>query len=510
MLTPNIATHGRQARASDERAGSLILDSEVLIALLDEDSNVSSINGAATSLFGADPDAVIGSSFWTLVHADDLARAHEVFGDVAERPRCEARFQCRARDVDGAQRWLEVVLANRLDDVAVGAIVVNARDITVRRETEQSLLAEVRSASFSASIGNALIADEPMDDVLAICAHAALGLGCSAVYIWTVSDDDSAFELRASAPRDAGSVLPSIPIAGASGDWSRAPWMEIGDSSDMRAFAYPLVNGDRLIGSIMALADEPLSQTALRALRLAANQIAIAIGHRQAAVDLSRAMERLAEANEARADLIRHLVLSQEEERRILAADIHDDSIQQMAATAMRLGVLRSHVEHQSGRDVLTRLEEGVSTAVHRLRTLIFNMRPPSLDESGLVAALNDQLDVIAKDGGFDWEVNASMETEPASEVAANAFRIAQEALMNVTKHAAAQKVTIDVEDHEGGLLVRLRDDGNGFDPDAAAHRRGHIGLASMRERAELAGGWYRIDSHPDAGTTVSYWLPAA
>jgi signal transduction histidine kinase len=90
------------------------------------------------------------------------------------------------------------------------------------------------------------------------------------------------------------------------------------------------------------------------------------------------------------------------------------------------------------------------------------------------------------------------------------AYRICQEAVTNIRMHAAATQVVVRLEEARGGLLVTIGDDGAGFDPDRvrAAPRPGHVGLTSMSERATMADGWCRVDSHPGSGTTVRFWLP--
>jgi signal transduction histidine kinase len=87
-------------------------------------------------------------------------------------------------------------------------------------------------------------------------------------------------------------------------------------------------------------------------------------------------------------------------------------------------------------------------------------------------------------------------------------YRIAQEAIANVGKHADAANVTVSLRDREGGYLVQIADDGIGFSPEEVKPVAGHLGLTAMRERATLAGGWLRIDAAPGEGTTVEAWIP--
>ena len=224
---------------------------------------------------------------------------------------------------------------------------------------------------------------------------------------------------------------------------------------------------------------------------------------------LHRSLEILRRTMEQRQVLATRLEVAQEEERRRIAADIHDDPIQVMSAADMRIQALAERSDDPVARSALVGVHETVTQAIERLRTLLFELRPPALDEDGLVPALEIYLKHVASEAGFETNVEGRLRNEPPGEVRAIAFRIAQEALANVRKHARASRVDVEVADLDGGIVVRVRDDGRGFDAPAA--RRpvpGHLGMSAMPERAELAGGWCRIVSAPGEGTLVECWLP--
>jgi signal transduction histidine kinase len=221
-------------------------------------------------------------------------------------------------------------------------------------------------------------------------------------------------------------------------------------------------------------------------------------------------MERLRRMDEQRRYLLRRLVSAQEEERRQVAGDIHDDLIQAMAAVSLHLQVLRLQLPDPRHRERLEQLEGAVGGSVQRLRELIFDLRPPVLDEVGLAAALEQYARHLADLGGFTVEVRDRLAEEPPPELRVIAYRIAQEALANVRRHAAARSVHVDLEQADGGMRFTVTDDGVGFEPDVvdAEPRPGHIGMTSMRERAAMAGGRTRVHSRPGRGTTVEVWLP--
>jgi signal transduction histidine kinase len=222
------------------------------------------------------------------------------------------------------------------------------------------------------------------------------------------------------------------------------------------------------------------------------------------------AHQRLLRLDEQRRWLLGRVVWAQEEERRRIAGEVHDDAIQTIAAARLMLTTFREQLQDDERRELLDHLEEAVSSSLRRLRTLVFDLRPAQLDEDGLAAALREYLNETAGHGGFRAELRGELEHEPPAEVRVIAYRICQEALTNVRVHARASRVEVRLEEAHGGLLVTVADDGAGFEPDRvrAAPRAGHVGLTSMSERATMADGWCRVDSSPGHGTTVRFWLP--
>ncbi|MDF2739149.1 MAG: hypothetical protein K0S88_515 [Actinomycetia bacterium] len=204
------------------------------------------------------------------------------------------------------------------------------------------------------------------------------------------------------------------------------------------------------------------------------------------------------------------VVWAQEEERRRIAGEVHDDAIQTIAAARLMLTTFRDQLTDDYQRQLLDHLEEAVSSSLGRLRTLVFDLRPAQLDDDGLAAALREYLVEAARQGGFEAELRDELEREPPAEARVIAYRICQEALTNARVHARPSRVEVRLEESQGGLLVTVADDGDGFDPDRvrATPRRGHVGLTSMSERATLADGWCRVDSRPGEGATVRFWLP--
>jgi PAS domain S-box-containing protein len=225
--------------------------------------------------------------------------------------------------------------------------------------------------------------------------------------------------------------------------------------------------------------------------------------------ELRESVELLRQTTRQRQLLLARLQDAQEQERQRIAEDIHDDSLQVMTALGLRLDAMSASVTDDRQRQDLIRLGETVRQCIRRLRHLLFELRPTVLDRHGLAAALHLHLEEMETESGIRTSLESRLVEEPPEAIRTTLYRIAQEALTNIRKHSQARRVDILLESREGGVLVRVRDDGRGF---AAPVERdpgpGHLGLSAMRERAEMADGWCRVASLPEGGTTVEFWIP--
>jgi PAS domain S-box-containing protein len=209
-----------------------------------------------------------------------------------------------------------------------------------------------------------------------------------------------------------------------------------------------------------------------------------------------------------RRGLLARLVAAQEEQSRRIAADIHDDSIQIMASAGMRLGLLARKLSDPAEGQEMRVLQDVVSQAISRLRHIMVDLRPVRPDGGGLAALLEDYLAFHREDSGVAFDLSCHLAQTPPPEIQIIVFRIAQEALTNVRKHARASQVQIRVESIDDGVSLRVNDDGVGMPAGVTDSPLGHIGLTAMRERAETAGGWFRIGNRPGGGTSVEAWVP--
>jgi signal transduction histidine kinase len=197
-----------------------------------------------------------------------------------------------------------------------------------------------------------------------------------------------------------------------------------------------------------------------------------------------------------------------DDQRLRLAADLHDGPMQGLAALGLRLSRLGRRLrdgDPEGAEALLTRVEEHLAGEIAGLRRLVAELRPPVLDQLGLETALRRQVEAFQADAGVDCQVHADLGRPLAPELETVLYRVTQESLANVVKHAKAANVRISLGADNGLVRLRIRDDGVGFDPSLASRltAEGHFGLAGMRERVEMVGGRFQVDSRPGQGTTI-------
>jgi signal transduction histidine kinase len=220
----------------------------------------------------------------------------------------------------------------------------------------------------------------------------------------------------------------------------------------------------------------------------------------------------VATAQSANAEALRRSIEASEAERGRWARELHDETLQQFAGLRVLLaGARRSH-DLERVEDALGAALEMITDGIENLRALITDLRPAALDELGLEAALKTLVERVRQQSGLeiDLRVDLAFERNDSAarhviDVEAAGYRLAQEALTNVMKHADAGHVAVRVTDDDDCLQIVLRDDGNGFDTDRPS---AGFGLLGMRERIALVHGTLDIESAPGAGTTVRARIP--
>ena len=257
----------------------------------------------------------------------------------------------------------------------------------------------------------------------------------------------------------------------------------------------PLVVRDRAIGVVVAhdkqQPDARFTDEDVRIAEAFAQRAAVAI-------DLS---ERVAK------DALRRVVSGQELERQRLARELHDETGQALTSILLGLkGVEDAQDDNDRRRSVLALREQVVAT-LHDVRRLAVELRPKALDDFGLMAALERLAETFGEQADVDVHVQAMLgDARLAGEVETALYRIVQEALTNVVKHADARTVSVVLTRKEDRVVVVVEDDGRGFDP--LATREDGLGLLGMKERIELVDGRLTVESGSGQGTTIAVEVP--
>jgi signal transduction histidine kinase len=264
---------------------------------------------------------------------------------------------------------------------------------------------------------------------------------------------------------------------------------------DMRSFlGVPIVARGGIIGALYLTDKEGAEAFSDADERL----IVLLAAHAAIAIENARLHERSRE-------------LSIVEERNRLARELHDAVTQQLfgvVLAAPSAGELLARGDGTAAEEV-ERVQALARGAMDELRSVVFELRPASLEAEGLAQALRKHVDVLRRVSGRAIELRIAAPPPLGAPAAGQVFRIAQEALQNALRHAEAERIEVRLEDGAGRLVLTVADDGRGFDPSAPILRSRRLGLTSMEERATELGGRLTVQSHPGDGTTVRLEVPA-
>ena len=287
-------------------------------------------------------------------------------------------------------------------------------------------------------------------------------------------------------------------------------WRRDGTAFDAEYASYPIREGDKVVGAVVTFNDISRRKQAERALEQNHQQAHVELERRvaQRTADLSSANEELRQSHVALQRLSSHLNSVREEERRSVARDIHDELGASLTALQLELNWLQRRLGDEPVLvDKLDAMVDMTQTAMGAVRRILTDLRPGVLDHLGLWAALEWLLQDFQTRTGVlcRYDCAAALERYRLGRDAEVAvYRIAQEVLTNVSRHAAAQRVELLVCSDARDLLIELRDDGRGMQVPAQASS---FGLLGMQERARALGGTLHIDSSPGAGTSVALRL---
>jgi PAS domain S-box-containing protein len=519
FATTRAEVSAHEARTHQERFRLLVEGvKDYAIFMLDTDGRVVSWNEGAERIEGYRAEEIIGRHFSVFYTEEDTQRGHpesELRVAASEGDYEEEGLRVRK---DGSRFWASALItALRDESGTLRGFSKLVRDITERKEAEEALQRSFDSllALYEAGrvLGTSLEREEISSRLLEIIERVS---GLQAVAI-DLRDEQGrmgerrsagAEEILASA-RNQPRVQAAIYNASEGGQprsielWP--PDMEA--AQPLTGVFLPLLVRERVIGVLEAYGSRVVAdKEAMETLVSLASQAA-------SALENARLYEELAERRRELQDLVGRVLTAQEEERRRVAYEVHD-GFTQMAAAAYRR--LQTFVEHRppefvEDREELERIVTLVQQTVGEARRVIADLRPTTLDDFGLSTAIRLQVEEL-RAGGYEASYEDALGEKRLPGMLETAlFRVAQEALTNVQKHAQSNRVRVALGRRDGVVRLEVRDWGCGFDLAEVSGGGGpgeRVGLSSMRERVILLGGELEIRSEPGEGTSVVAEVP--
>ena len=504
-------------------------------------------NPAVVSISGYTVQELELMPIWDVVHPAFRDQAKARLAAIERGSQVPARVEMPIQRKDGETRWLDCTAATILID-GQPARIGSAYDITERRQMEARERARLERVIRlqEAQLRLGCHADEDLaTNLRTIVRVTADTMGVERVGLWLFNSDRSALVCRELYQCSLGtfgaesnldvSDYPSYFEAlerGLSVEASRAIHDDV---TKELAESYlrprritsmldaPVRHGGRTIGVLCCEhVGEPRiwSSEETSFLASAADHVVLCFttdDRRKATEAQQRLLEELVAARERLQGLSQRLMHLQEEERREIARDLHDEIGQALTLLRADLSDIKHTITAKLTGDPCVRLDSGLATAdglIQRVRAMSLDLRPAMLDDLGLPDTVRWYVDRIAPRAGWTVEVVADEELEDLPKpIALAAFRIIQESLTNVMRHAEATQVWVEAVKKDDSLRLCIRDNGKGFDVEhvlKCASQGESVGLLSMQERLRVLGGEIVLQSTPGTGTIVRMQIPLA
>ncbi|MDQ3590994.1 MAG: PAS domain S-box protein [Actinomycetota bacterium] len=485
-----------------------------MITILGADGTILYESPSVERILGYGPEDLVGRTIFDFVHPDDLERVSGLYEKSLASPGVRVDLRFRFRNANGAWRQLEAVAENLLGDPAVAGVVVNSRDITRRMETEKELQRSLERllALYEAGevLGSTLELDEIGGRLLTIMQRVS-DLEAAAIYLpdeqqnlraWRTVGSESLWRWAQDTPE--ARTARDFTLRTGDSQHFRLKRPNSTDRRRMAGLCLALQVRDRVVGVLEVYGPRSLLDTTIL------DSLAVQAA---SALENARLYGELAERERRLEELIGQLITAQEKERRRVAYEVHD-GLTQVAVAAHQLLQAFAY-DHPAGSTVgegeLDRVLELARQTVTEARSVTAALRPTALDDFGLAAAIRQHVESLRAEGWhIAYEENLN-ELRLPGEVETALYRVLQEALTNVRKHAQTKEAGVVLVHRNGRLRLEIFDPGCGFDPEAIPGTSGpgeRIGLSSMRERVALLSGELTIRSRPRSGTTVVADIP--
>lgn len=522
------------------------------ILLVGPDGRVVYASPAMTRILGRPVEESIGRNVFERMHPEDAQAVVAGFTKILKQPGGILEIRCRFQHEDGSWRWLEGTARNWLNEPGVRAIVGAYRDVTERYIDEEKLkqaydaleqrvgertiqlsaanellkehIAERRRAesvlqernrelkilnTITTAISRSLHLDVILSTLKQLLENE---VNITAGSIWVYDSDEEEFVLRGQwgLPKSLAEGGPHLPAELYAAKRKAAAGEQVLDGEQDGSITVegltwlrvllPVKGETRGILDLYRASPSGFSADQQRFFNILAQQVGVALANAQLFGEVRKSREQLQ-------SLSLRLVEVQERERRDIASELHDEVGQLLTGLKMNLEVARvmpQNILQEQLDEALIRVNE----LLNQVRGLSLNLRPPMLDDLGLLPALLWLIQRYEAQTGIQVEFKHSdVQGRYATEQETALYRIVQEALTNVARHSQVKAVTVRLWGTQNTLGVQIEDEGKGFDP-AAMLRSGTSGLSGMRERMVLLGGSLTIESVIDGGTCITAEFP--
>ena len=461
---------------SEKYFRSLIENASDLITVADGNGIIRYESPSLERMLGYKPEERMGKSVFELLHPDDLAFAKRHFAKGIQNPGIVHFMECRFQHKDGSWHLVETTGINLLDDPVVAGIVVNSRDITERKRAEEALReSEERYRELFENAKDTIYVHDLNGIYTSVNRAAEQLTGYSREEI--IGKHFSDFLAPEYLPRVRNHLAKKL--------------------TDQRPTSFEV---------------EVIARDGRRVpVELSSNLVCedgVPVGVQGIARDITE-RKRAAELLQT---FPRRLIEAQEEERKRIARELHDEIGQVLTAISLNLQAVRASGLTPTSTPKIDESILVVDDALHHVQNLALELRPSLLDDLGLAAAIRWFVDRYAQRTGIKVEVTMDVQIADgrlSRELETACFRIVQEALTNVARHAEAQTVSIHLRALSNEIRISIKDDGVGFDAAAgngAAPFR--LGLRGMEERALALGGKLEIKSARARGTEILAYFP--
>jgi PAS domain S-box-containing protein len=501
-------------RQSEELYRTVVEQAAENIFLVDtETKRILQANAAFHQLLGYAPEELGEMTLYDIVAHERESIDRNVERIVREGHRYIGERKYRRKD--GSLADMEVN-ASAVSYGGREAMCIVAHDVTERKRMEENLRHSLGVLLALREAGQVLGSTLESEEIVSRLLEIMRGVSNLTAAVISVQDKEENIHIWRSAglqglwrrARFAPEAAAARQVALEGGEQQlfrlRHPELE---SEHLVGLYLPLRSKHRILGVLEAYGPESLAESDM------VDILVSLASQATSALENAQLYEKLEEREQRLQNLVGKLLRAQEEERRRVAYEVHDGLAQIAAGAHQHLQAFAERYTPgtEKGRRDLERILRLVRTTVSDARRIIADLRPTTLDDLGLAATISVEVERLREAGyQVDYQEELGDERLPvAAEIAL--FRVAQEALTNVRKHAQTQQVRIELRRLEDEVCLEVQDYGRGFDPDATPVESGpgeRVGLAGMRERITMLGGKLEIHSEPDVGTTVTAAVP--